>query len=97
MTTQPLDGAVCRPRPRDGLASVLLDDELVVYDSESKTLHHLNAAATLVWLHCDGERTVDVIAETLADGSTTAPDAIRRDVAALVAQLGAASLLVIDA
>jgi Coenzyme PQQ synthesis protein D (PqqD) len=97
MTAQPLDGADCRPRPRDGLTSVLLDDELVLYDSESKTLHHLNAAATLVWLHCDGKRTVDVIASTLADGSTTPAEAIRRDVVALIEELGAASLLVLDA
>jgi hypothetical protein len=96
MTARGLDGATCKPRPREGLTSEVLDDEMVVYDGASRTLHHLNRAATLVWLYCDGEHTIDSISEKLANESVTAPDAIRRDVVALVQELDAASLLVLD-
>ena len=96
MPPRRIDGATCKPRPRDGLTAAVLDDELVVYDGASRTLHHLNREATLVWLCCDGARTIDGISESLAHGNIAAADTIRRDVIALVEELDAASLLVVD-
>ncbi|MGH8977245.1 MAG: PqqD family protein [Acidimicrobiia bacterium] len=97
MTAQPFDVATCRPRQREGLAATVLDDELVVYDASSSMLHHLNRTASLVWLQCDGERTVEAIARAVAGSSTTDSEAILQDVVALVEQLSTASLLVSEA
>jgi hypothetical protein len=94
MTAQPYDVATCRPRRREGLASVLVDDELVVYDASSSMLHHLNRTASLVWLQCDGERTVEAIARSLCGDGTAESEAILRDVVELVKELSTASLLV---
>jgi hypothetical protein len=99
--TRPDHDARC-PRPRADLASVVLDDEMVVYDSTTRTLHHLNPTATLVWQRCDGVRTVDAIAASIAQtlardgagGPAGGPDEIHADVAALVDELSAAALLV---
>ena len=96
MTAQPIDAASLRPRPRDGLATVLLDDELVVYDSNARSLHHLSPTATLVWLRCDGIHTVADIIRSIADASETPNEEIHRDVVALIEDLRAASLLVSD-
>jgi hypothetical protein len=35
-----------------------LDDELIVYDTESKWAHGLNKTAACVWHHCDGRHTI---------------------------------------
>jgi hypothetical protein len=94
LTGPPFDIAKLRPRPRDGLAFVLLDDEIVVHDADARSLHHLSPAATLVWLRCDGDHTVEDIARRIADGSVTPFAEIRRDVIMLIQQLRAVSLLV---
>jgi hypothetical protein len=82
------------PRVRRDLVCVVLDDELVVYDPRAQTLHHLNAAATLVWDQCNGRRTVPNIAEAIARRSGVAVDVVLRDVVDLLQRLRAAELLV---
>src|SRR5438105_9135468 len=48
-----------RPRARNnGVLTTELDDELIVYDIESKWAHSLNLVAACVWRHCDGRRTM---------------------------------------
>lgn len=48
------------PRARRGdLLTTKLDDEVVVYDPESKQAHSLNRLAVAVWNHSDGARTVE--------------------------------------
>ena len=79
---------------RDDLASVALDGELVVYDPTTHELHHLNASAALVWQHCDGHRTVDDIAAAIASTGDADRATVRADVARVVADLVAATLLV---
>jgi hypothetical protein len=96
LTGLPLDAGDLRPRPRDGLAFVVLDDEVVVHDAEARSLHHLSQAAALVWLRCDGDHTVEDIVRRIADESVSPYVEIRRDVIALIQDLRAASLLVSD-
>jgi hypothetical protein len=91
-TSADLGGA--RFRPRGDLTSVVLDGELVVYDSSSNALHHLNPVATIVWQQCDGEQTVDAIVERLVRESTEQPEVVRRHVCELIDQLASVSLLV---
>jgi hypothetical protein len=61
------------PRARkDGLTVRELPDETLVYDRERHRGHCLNAAAALVWRHCDGKTSVaelaDIVARKLAVG-----------------------------
>jgi hypothetical protein len=43
-----------------------LDDELLVYDSETHRAHCLNKSAAIVWLACDGTATISEIVRHLA-------------------------------
>jgi hypothetical protein len=53
-----------RPRARtEALVMKQTGEELLVYDLERHRAHCLNRAAALVWAKCDGERTVEEIAE----------------------------------
>jgi hypothetical protein len=51
-----MKGIVALPRRRtDNLVIRELDDETLVYDTESDEAHCLNQTAALVWKHCDGK------------------------------------------
>jgi hypothetical protein len=86
-----------RPRPRPDLVVQRLDDELVVYDATTRTLHHLNASATIFWSLCDGARTVAEIVEIIAAHTDREPVSLEPDAQELIARLTDASLLVADA
>ena len=88
------DRATSRPGARSGLVVLELDDELVVYDAAQRSLHHLNATATLVWRLCDGTRSVAVIVATIAEMAAIDVELVRADVVDLIAGLRTASLLV---
>lgn len=52
------------PRARkDGLIIQPMGNELVVYDTNAKHAHNLNATASQVWKLCDGKRRVSEIAQ----------------------------------
>jgi hypothetical protein len=47
------------PRGRhDDLLTTNLEDELVIYDPESKQAHSLNRLAVAIWKHADGSKTI---------------------------------------
>jgi hypothetical protein len=48
--------------------------ELVIYDEERDRAHHLNRTASLVWRHCDGEKSVADIAAALQKELNPAAD-----------------------
>lgn len=52
-------------RREDALIVVPLDDELLVYDLRRHRAHCLNRAAAIVWRHCDGQTSVDELAEVV--------------------------------
>jgi hypothetical protein len=51
-----------------------VQDETVVYDEERDRAHHLNRTASLVWSHCDGEKSVADIAAALQKELNPAAD-----------------------
>src|ERR1051325_9891699 len=54
------------PRARKEMLLIqAVGDELVVYDQERHRAHTLNATAAFVWRNCNGQNTVDDIAELL--------------------------------
>ena len=82
-----------RPSVRDGLTTVELDGEAVVYDEANGELHHLNPAATVVLSLCDGTRTVEEIASAVSEAFDLSPDHVLPDVRAAVERFGQAGLL----
>ncbi|HEY1774554.1 MAG TPA: hypothetical protein VGG41_00215 [Solirubrobacteraceae bacterium] len=75
-----------RPRARStGILTERLGDELVVYDTVSRSAHCLSADAAAVWELCDGARPTEEIAREL--------DVAVEVVTRAVAELGDAGLL----
>ena len=44
-----------------------VDDGLIVYQPSTDRVHHLNSTASVVLLLCDGNRSIDEIAQGLSD------------------------------
>src|SRR5690606_35821403 len=45
----------------EGLESSYADGEVLLYDTRSHHIHHLDQECTVVWHHCDGRQTSDAI------------------------------------
>ena len=56
-----------KPRVRQDLDVVELDDELVLYDPARDEVHYLNSAAAIVFQLCDGSATVKEVAGDIAE------------------------------
>ncbi len=82
-----------RPSLREGLTTVELDGEAVVYDEASGELHHLNPAATIVLSLCDGTLSVEEIASAVSDAFELSLDHVLPDVRAAVDRFAQAGLL----
>jgi hypothetical protein len=52
---------------RDDLLTTKLDDEVVVYDPDSKQAHSLNRLAVAVWNHADGSKSIDELQQSVSD------------------------------
>lgn len=70
-----------------------LAEELVVLDPDTADLHHLDAAATVVWRLLEGHTDLDSLVETVAAAVGTEVDRVGDDVAQLVEQLFGLGLL----
>ncbi len=76
-----------RPRRAGQLPQQDLTTEYVFYDTNGERFHVLNETARAIVLLCDGSRSIDEIAATLAATHSIGAIAAREDVAALVADL----------
>ncbi len=59
------DLATARPRSADGVLTVDVADELLLYAAHQQTATSLNRSARAIWELCDGKRTVLDIAEEI--------------------------------
>lgn len=75
------------------LSAHVVDDEVLVYDPETRATHRLNATARFIWENCDGNHTADDIALEMAKVWDVPPDQARTDVAAAVDLMIARRLL----
>jgi hypothetical protein len=69
-----------------------LDDEIILFNPESRAIFHSNSAGALIWALCDGQRTVADIIRLVSDSYPEAADQIPDDVRealAVFAQHGA--------
>ena len=73
--------------PRAGAASVVVDDETVIYDEASNSLHVLDRVGTVVWACLDGVGTLDEITGDLAEAYGAPLADVRHDVRALIRHL----------
>jgi hypothetical protein len=71
-----------QPRARPDVILRPMGAEWILYDPETRDLHVLNVSAALVWSHLDGVRTLEQVAEAVAEEVSDAPDLdrVRRDV-----------------
>ena len=74
-----------------------LEDESILYDTETQNVIYLDAPALVIWQLCDGERSVDEIAKLLEDAYPTSRDAIAEDVRRTVDALASSGALMMRA
>ena len=82
-----------RPRPRPGIETAFLPPEVVLLDTGSGRVHHLNPGASAVWLLLDGEQGVEGIAAELGELFGRAAGEVTGDVEAAVADFAERGLL----
>lgn len=75
------------------LETAYLAPEAVLYDDRSGQVLHLNGSAAAIWMTLDGELTVDGVVAELAAIFEVAPEAIRADVDAALADFARLGLL----
>ena len=83
--TDPGERAVSFPRLLPEFEIIASDDGFVVHDAAKDVVHYLNQTAAIVLSLCDGRRTVEQVAQLLANqfGLGESP---REDVDAIVAK-----------
>jgi hypothetical protein len=73
--------AADRPQRRDDVSIRTMADEVIVLDRANQQVHQLNASAGFVWQRCDGQHTVESIADELCGAfevtAETAREAVR--------------------
>jgi len=71
----------------DGVESVIVDGQAVLYDEAAKVLHVLDPIGTVVWQCLDGSGTLGEIEADLADVYQMPIKQVRTDVRRLIRQL----------
>ncbi len=56
-----------KPLKKDGILARKTGDEWVLYDSDNKSVHIVNATAQFVWQLCDGSHTLIDIAQQMQE------------------------------
>jgi len=82
-----------KPKTRDDVVLVEIDDEALVYDPESEGVDYLNASAKLVFQLCDGTATPAQTASQIAEAVGAPIETVQSDVQLAVQRLGDLGLL----
>lgn len=75
-----------KPKRKENLVLEEIDEELLVADFSDAQLHVLNPTAAAIWEMCDGEHTIEQIADSLAEYFHLPAEEVRRDVAKVLAE-----------
>lgn len=81
------------PEPSPTVFTVAIDGEAVLLDEAEERLHHLNAAAALVWSCLDGHATVADLATELSEELGVPRPTVLADTIVVLRELGAHGLL----
>lgn len=82
-----------KPKVRQDLDIIELDDELVLYDPARDEVHYLNATAALVFRLCDGSVTVKELSTEIGEAMGIPPKRVERQVRTLLKDLREVGLL----
>jgi Coenzyme PQQ synthesis protein D (PqqD) len=69
-----------KPRRKTDYRLEVLDGEMVLYHPSETKILYFNQAASLIWLLCDGERTVAEVISLLSDSYPESAGEIAMDV-----------------
>jgi len=78
---------------RKNIKETKVDDELSLYDFESKKFYMLNPAASIIWSLCDGLHTVEQIASELKKRFEDAGESVSHDACRIVEKFKKQGLL----
>lgn len=81
------------PTRRGELVQSAKDEGWTVYESDSDSLHVLNASAKAIWELCDGETTPSEMAEAISEVTGLTLPTASEEVAAALQQLGRLGLV----
>ncbi len=70
-----------------------MGDGIVLYDPESRLVHHLNPSASLLWNLSDGDTSVEQLARETSEELHLELSEVREQFVGLVAEMGALGLL----
>jgi PqqD family protein of HPr-rel-A system len=73
-------GLANRPVRKPGVWLRSSDNENVVFDPQTDSVHFLNATAMAIWVLCDGETTADEMIGAICELSGLPPDVVAEDV-----------------
>jgi PqqD family protein of HPr-rel-A system len=81
------------PRKRADVLELDMGDGVVLYDSESRLVHHLNPSASILWQLSDGEASVAQLAGEVSEELRLNPAEVRQQFLGLVAELDVLGLV----
>ena len=75
-----------RPKRRADVTARLVENETVVLDRANRLIHQFNITASFIWDQCDGEHTLQEIAEQLTHRFDVGLSTAERDVSLTIAR-----------
>lgn len=82
-----------KPKLRDGVTLVEVDQEAIVYDPLSGYAHYLNPMASIVLQLCDGTSTIKETTDELAEAQDVDPDSLEKPIRELVKNFRAVGIV----
>ncbi|MGH9297048.1 MAG: PqqD family protein [Acidimicrobiales bacterium] len=97
MTTEPAAvDAIGRDfvaRRREGVVSVEIEGDVILYDEERELSHLLNPSGAIIWQLLDGEASLEELVVDLAEAFHVDTGTVESDVLTLVRELGRRGLI----
>lgn len=81
------------PRQRSHLNVQPVGDESLVLDLSCDQIHQLNATATWIFQHCDGQTSVEDLSDELAETYSIERERAKTDLRQTIEQLAALNLI----
>ena len=81
------------PKGREDLLKRDLEDGCVLYDEKTSQVYTLNTTAALIWEYCDGQNTIEKIADEIAEVCGRSKDEMIEDVQKTIIDFNEKALL----
>ena len=80
-------------RKEDAILEKILDDEIIIYDKTTHTIHNFNKTAGILWNLCDGKMPVNEIINYLTEHFKGDKEIITKDVCTALEEMKEKKLL----